>query len=282
MQTPVQITASEDACFLAETSIFDSNYNTAESGSIIVSAEESVLDRICSINSCQYNKNPGHMGVFCYISASYSLQNAQNKIIESSISSSGQSSYEGVNNIYLTQGSPVLKSANVSYAEVYISCLFVFRGMQGNSNISYSSFVNNSDDKRNSNGAELYDNRDLNVTIEFCNFLNNTCSMVIVTFGPSVYISESSFFGNDCEVIGGLNHPREIIVSQCYIRDNVNLEYIRHPRNEFTVKLFHLSTALCEADFVRQIMKNGVLSCPDNHHPGVLSTINNVILFSPR
>lgn len=152
---------TQDTMLLVEDSGFSNCSSKTEGGSVFYGNNGRIsLNRVCSDRS----RTPKD-GVFCSINAT---NEHEIKIFDSSISFSGNKSFDGKRNIKI-DGNANFSSINVSFANVLNRCLFQILSITKESKIDFSIFNNNSQVKE-VRLEESFINGDKNVVfkIQFC------------------------------------------------------------------------------------------------------------------
>lgn len=181
-------------------------------------------------------------------------------LFDSSISFSGNNTKQGQFNIYLNNSVNV-SNINESFSEVFGRCLFDFDNIELQSALSYSSFSNNSqycntiEDAYNS--AYIRGSSSATFDMSFCNFLNNLGSdyyeSALIYTEINAVISNCSFNGNTGNTYSFYKKSGSLIIKNCFIGDSQpnygNPQIENRINSEYILKLSHLSTQICPAEF---------------------------------
>lgn len=179
-------------------------------------------------------------------------------LFDSSISFSGNNTKQGQKNIYLISSVNVY-NINESFSEVFGRCLFNFREIQSQSALSYSSFSNNSQycNTISESYTSTYIKGSATFNMSFCNFLNNLGSdyykSALIYTEIDAVISNCSFNGNTGNQYSFYKESRSLLIKNSFIGDSQpsygNPQIENRINNEYILKLSHLSTQECPAEF---------------------------------
>lgn len=209
-------TSTNHLKFLIDTSSFDKcEHQTDQGGSffMISNKGECIQNKICSFNS----KSPKE-GTYCKVTVS-STSPFKNYILDSSISTSGDDSFQGTRNIYLYNGETHMKSINISFSKLELRNLYEFYCCS-NSNVSLSTFSNNTSTITEYHQEYHTGSSDsIEFKVLFCNYFANSCNYFIAT-DYDLILSNCSFNKNNIRFwFFTHTNNKQVQLKGCYFND---------------------------------------------------------------
>lgn len=209
----IEDSTSNKLKFLVDTSSFNKcEHKTSEGGSLyLISAHgEFIQDRICSFGSKSENG-----GAYCYVKIS-SARPFRNYLLDSTITSSGDESNKGFYNLYLYNGEVFMRSINISFSKLSYRNFYQIY-CHSDSNITLSTFSNNTSTFANSYEAFHTGSSSLKFKIRFCNYFENSCNWLI-GIDYDLLILNCSFSNNNVKTkYFSVNNDKRIQLKGCYL-----------------------------------------------------------------
>ena len=177
---------------LIETTNFNNCTNTkGKGGSLYFSTEgECVQNRICSLNS-----NSALRGMYCWVDVS-NIAKHKNKILNSSISQSGNLYKDKESNIVLINGEIEINSINISFADIYSNSLFGASSYSSSSRALFSTFSNNTDHEPLNSYLDYFSDSSETFLIKSCNYLSNNLHVIVSSWNAYVNVVNCNFINN--------------------------------------------------------------------------------------
>lgn len=241
---------------LTEETIFECNTNNEKSdgGSFLFMSEgQCVQNRICCFQSCLPATKLSYKGVYCCTIVSSSAD-AKNFIVDSSIIESGKTSTGGFANVYLMNGKQIIKTLNISSADVLGRSLHELNNISSNSVVSFCFFANNSCSDSQYYACSHTKDIEKVVSYRFCNFQENKkCGGLILSYGPSLSFKDCSILQNEVLTFAySTQFPIYILIDHCFfdridgLNDIQTIIFTIEATTKFI--LSQLSTAQCLAE----------------------------------
>lgn len=242
---------SEDTAILAEDTSFSRCSSDENGGSIFFSDKgQFSQNRVCS-----YRSKASKSGVFCHITVS---EKYNNKLYESSISCSGNDSYQGNSNILLI-GSCNISNINLTNTKIEGLSLYKLDKVTRESFLTQSSFANNSQTFGDEiDSSSISSEKTSSFTIKLCNFLYNngtefSNSGMIGSYGCNTLILNCSLIGNKGNKYKIYLGDGTLTVDSCFINDEQgdygDPKYNNNVLDHSTALLSHYSTFECHAEY---------------------------------
>ena len=178
---------------------------------------ECVQNPICRLNS---NSVQGFM--YCLVDVS-DIAKYKNKILNSSISESGNLYKDRAVNINLVNGEIEINSINISYTDLYICSLFAIWYYNFPSRASFSTFCNNTDTYQDIFNDVYFYNSPETLLIESCNYLSNNLHVIISANNAYVNVVNCNFINNtgrEYYFFQGSDGLGNITIDGCYIDES--------------------------------------------------------------
>lgn len=235
--------ASKDTKLLTEDSFFSNCFLHFEQNG------QCVQNRICSFKSKVVN-NSCH-GAHCFVDVSETSP-FQNKIIDSSISNSGDKI--GYSNMHCLNGALTIASTNVSYADIYEYEVCYMPRINSDSLIQFSTFSNNFQTV-SSSCSYFESTSNANHNIKSCNYLNNRGGHTLIGCSNLILYASNCNFDNNTVSSDTFYHSGRgnATYDQCYFGNYQGKSGTVIVENTLNRKidliLRHLSTFECYAVF---------------------------------
>ena len=188
----INFTTSKDTTktLIEDTDFYKCSNTIGRGGSLYFSTEgECVQNRICSLNS-----NSAKYNMYCYVNVS-NIAKYKNKILNSSISGSGNLYKDKKGNIYLKNGEIEINSINISYTDLNSVSLFSMQNYISSSRASFSILSNNTDNEPSNIYIYFYSSSET-LLIKSCNYLTNNLTAIICASNAYVHVVNCNFINN--------------------------------------------------------------------------------------